>query len=132
MLAADGSTTHYMDVTNTTAKGYSGSGFHSGKNSDSSNNTARATCRSMAQAVFGSSHILTHREFKFKNIECNEHLKRDCQKNSDDTRHKWSSRLKKLIGTATKDRDEAIDRGESGFSREYIGQFLEYGNLPQK
>lgn len=66
-----------------------------------------------------------NKKFKFKNIECNEHLKRDCQKNSDDTQHKWSSRLKKLIGTATKDRDEAIDRGEPGFSREYIGQFLE-------
>ena len=66
-----------------------------------------------------------NKKFKFKNIECNEHLKRDCQKNSDDTQHKWSSRLKKLIGTATKDRDKAIDRGESGFSREYIGQFLE-------
>ena len=62
MLEANGSTTHYMDTNNTTADGYTGSGFFKGKNHDNTNNTAKATCRSMAQAVFGSGHILTHRE----------------------------------------------------------------------
>ena len=62
MLNADGSTTHYMDTSNDTTKGYAGTGFFTGKNRDNSNNTARATCRSMAQNAFGSSHILTHKE----------------------------------------------------------------------
>jgi hypothetical protein len=62
MLAADGSTTHYMDSINDTTKGYAGTGFFTGKNRDNSNNTARATCRSMAQNAFGSGHILTHKE----------------------------------------------------------------------
>ena len=39
-----------------------------------------------------------NRKFQFENIECDEHLERDAQKNSDDTQHKWSSKVKKLIG----------------------------------
>ncbi len=66
-----------------------------------------------------------NKKFKFKNIECNEHAKRDCQKNSDDTQHKWSGKLKKLIGKAIKDRKDAIARGESSFSKEYVKQFHE-------
>ena len=29
-------------------------------------------------------------KFRFENIECNQHLQRDCQKNADDTHHIWS------------------------------------------
>ncbi|MBO4368679.1 MAG: hypothetical protein J5803_01060, partial [Desulfovibrio sp.] len=36
-------------------------------------------------------------KFCFSNIECNQHLQRDCQRNSDDTGHTWSSELKTLI-----------------------------------
>ena len=64
-----------------------------------------------------------NRKFRFRNIECNEHLKRDCQRNSDDTQHEWSSKLRKLIGKAIKDRNDAIARREDSFSREYIKEF---------
>ena len=63
MLAADGSTTHYMNSANDTTGGYVGSGFYSGTNKDSTSNTAKATCKSMAQSAFGSAHILSHREY---------------------------------------------------------------------
>ena len=63
LLNADGSTTHYMNTSNTTAGGYAGSGFRSGTNADSSSNTAKATCKNKATSAFGSSHILTHRGY---------------------------------------------------------------------
>lgn len=62
-------------------------------------------------------------KYSFENVECNQHLQRDCQKNSDDTCHKWSGNLKDLIGTTIKDRNDAIDRGESSFDPSYILQF---------
>jgi hypothetical protein len=62
LLSANGSTTKYMNSSDTTEGGYVGSGFFSGKNKDNSDNTAKATCRSTIQSAFGSAHILTHRE----------------------------------------------------------------------
>ncbi len=70
LLNADGSTTHYMNTSNTTEGGYIGSGFFSGTNADSSSNTAKAQCVTKAQNAFGSSHILTHREY-FSNAVTN-------------------------------------------------------------
>ena len=29
--------------------------------------------------------------FHFQNLECDQHMERDCQKNSDDTRHQWTN-----------------------------------------
>ena len=63
LLVADGSTTHYMNTSNVTTGGYVGTGFYSGTNADNTSNTAKATCKSKATAAFGSSHILTHREY---------------------------------------------------------------------
>lgn len=62
LLAADGSTTHYMNTSNITTGAYVRSGFYSGTNADSSTNTAKADCLAMARSAFGSGHILTHRE----------------------------------------------------------------------
>lgn len=59
LLNADGSTTHWMNATNTTSGAYVGSDFYTGNNG----NTGKAQCRSMAQSAFGSAHILTHREY---------------------------------------------------------------------
>ena len=64
-------------------------------------------------------------KYTFENIECNQHLQRDCQKNSDDTCHKWSDDLKALIGSTIKDRNDAIARGESSFDQTYILRFHE-------
>ena len=63
LLAGNGSTTHYMNVTDTTQGGYMGSGYYSGKNSDNSDNTAKAQVKTMIDSAFSSAHILTHREY---------------------------------------------------------------------
>ena len=59
-------------------------------------------------------------KYSFENIECNQHLQRDCQKNTDDTCHQWSDDLKKHISATIKDRNDAIARGEGSFSEAYI------------
>ena len=64
-------------------------------------------------------------KYSFENIECNQHLQRDCQKNTDDTCHQWSSNLKTLISTTIKERNDAISRNESAFEASYIKKFNE-------
>ena len=59
LLNVDGSTTHWMNATETTSGAYVGSDFYTGNNG----NTGKAQCRSMAQSAFGSAHILTHKEY---------------------------------------------------------------------
>lgn len=62
-------------------------------------------------------------KYSFENIECNQHLQRDCQKNTDDTCHQWSDDLKKHISATIKDRNDAIARGEGSFSEACINEF---------
>jgi hypothetical protein len=62
-------------------------------------------------------------KFFYQNLECNQHLQRDLQKNSDDTGHVWSSGLKELISSTIHDRKAAISRNEANFQPEYIGEF---------
>lgn len=64
-------------------------------------------------------------KYCFENIECSQHLQRDCQKNSDDTCHKWSVNLKELISLTIKDRKDAIGRGETSFGQPYLENFHE-------
>lgn len=64
-----------------------------------------------------------NKKYCFENIECNQHLQRDCQKNTDDTCHKWSGNLKELISHTIKERNEALTRGEDSFGQAYIEQF---------
>lgn len=59
----------------------------------------------------------------FENIECNQHLQRDCRKNSDDTCHKWSSDLKELISGAIKDHNDAIEQDGASFDASCIEPF---------
>jgi hypothetical protein len=61
--------------------------------------------------------------FFFYNLECNQHLQRDLQKNSDDTGHTWSAGLKNLISSTIHDRKIAISRGETNFRPEYVENF---------
>jgi len=61
--------------------------------------------------------------FRFKNIECNQHLERDLQKNSDDSGHAWSVKYKELIAGAIHDRKIAVSHGDKCFSPEYISGF---------
>lgn len=62
-------------------------------------------------------------KFHFENLECNQHLQRDCQKNTDNTCHKWSADMKEHIGRTIRQRAEVINRGETSFDTEYIKLF---------
>lgn len=64
-------------------------------------------------------------KFLFINIECIQHLERDCQRNTDDTGHEWSKELKDLISSTIKDRKEAKERDETAFSEAYKKTFYE-------
>ena len=64
-------------------------------------------------------------KYKFMNIECNQHLQRDCQKNTDATNHQWSADLKEHIGKTIKERKDVMTRGETSFSSDYIQKFNE-------
>ena len=59
LLAADGSTTHWMNTTNITTGAYVGSDFYTGNNG----NNGKATILSSIRSAFGSAHILNHREY---------------------------------------------------------------------
>lgn len=59
LLSGNGSTTHWMNSTNTTAGAYVGSDFYTGNNS----NTGKSQCTTIINNAFGSSHILSHKEF---------------------------------------------------------------------
>lgn len=59
LMAADGSTTHWMNATSTTAGAYVGSDFYTGNNG----NTGKAQCTTKINSAFGAGHILTHREY---------------------------------------------------------------------
>ena len=61
--------------------------------------------------------------FCFVNIECNQHLQRDCQKNTDDTHHTWTIELKELISITIRKRNDAIKRGEKAFDEAVIADF---------
>ena len=62
LLNGDGSTTHWLNATDTASGAYVNMDFYKGTNG----NTGKAQCISMINSAFGSSHILTHREY-FKN-----------------------------------------------------------------
>lgn len=64
-----------------------------------------------------------NREFRFRNVECNQHLERDAQRNTNDTGHTWSADLKDLIGKAIHDRNKAKREGSTSFPPERIRQF---------
>lgn len=62
-------------------------------------------------------------DFKFANIECNQHLQRDLQKLAEISGHEWPVLLKELISTTIHERKLKQESGESSFSAEYINEF---------
>ena len=59
LVAADDSTTHWMNATDTTKGAYVGSDFYTGNNG----NTGKSQCTTKINSAFGAGHILTHREY---------------------------------------------------------------------
>ena len=74
-------------------------------------------------AMHDHNKVNYNERFFFRNIECNQHLQRDLQKNSDDTGHAWSGELKELISATIHARKLAIDGGEKHFPIEFIDDF---------
>jgi len=64
-----------------------------------------------------------NKEYSFINIECNAHLLRDLQKNTDNLQHKWSVQLKELLTKTNKERNEAMERNEDEFEDGYVKNF---------
>lgn len=62
--------------------------------------------------------------YSFSNIECNVHLIRDLQKNSDNSGHEWSKKLKALLSDANAKRNELISKNISSFEQEYLDKFF--------
>lgn len=64
-----------------------------------------------------------NQEFHYQNLECNQHLERDVQKNSDDTGHRWSSDMKEHIATTIHNMHDALKAGKPCFDENYISRF---------
>ena len=97
---------------------------HAHKNMESlDDDNVLALLTSDTKTMHDHNMVNYNKKFCFENIECNQHLQRDCQKNTDDTCHKWSEELKGYIGSAIKDRNDVIARGEKAFDDLYIKQF---------
>lgn len=61
--------------------------------------------------------------FHFQNLECDQHLERDGQKNADDTGHQWSLDMKEHTASTIHDRNVAEQAGKSCFDIDYIAAF---------
>ena len=61
--------------------------------------------------------------FRFQNLECDQHLERDGEKNTDNTGHQWSLDLKEHIASSIHDRNLAEQAGKSCFDADYIAAF---------
>ena len=62
-------------------------------------------------------------QFHFQNLECNQHLERDNQKNADDTGHSWSRELNEHIAQTIHDRKQAKEEEKTCFEKEYVDAF---------
>lgn len=78
-----------------------------------------------SKAMHDHNTVNYNSKYHFENIECNQHLQRDCQKNTDNTCHKWSSGLKEFIGHTIKERNAVIAGGGNAFDPAYIDRFHE-------
>ena len=63
-------------------------------------------------------------QFAFKNLECNVHLIRDCQKVIQILGHSWAEDFCELISSTIHERKEHIKAGIDHFSQEYTDSFF--------
>ncbi|MDR3358390.1 MAG: transposase [Desulfovibrio sp.] len=80
-------------------------------------------------AVHDHNRVNYNDKFCFRNLECNQHLQRDLQKNADDIRHAWSADLKKTISSTIHERKQMIAKGETRFPPECVEKFKEKVSL---
>jgi len=70
-------------------------------------------------------HLSTNyrKDYLFKNLECDQHLERDLQKNIQDTGHSWSKELKELIAGMLHKKYEKEREGLASFTNEEANEF---------
>ena len=70
-------------------------------------------------------HLSTNyrKDYLFKNLECDQHLERDLQKNIQDTGHSWSKELKELIAGMLHKKHEKEREGLTSFTNEEANEF---------
>ena len=64
------------------------------------------------------------KDFRYRNVECQQHLERDLQKLSDASRHRWPEALKELIQQTIHKRKDLLASGIDHFSGEEIRAFM--------
>ena len=64
------------------------------------------------------------KEFRYRNVECLQHLERDLQKLIDISRHRWPEDMKKLIKRTIHKRKQLLAAGIDHFSGEEIRGFM--------
>ena len=68
--------------------------------------------------------ISYHKGFRYRNVECQQHLERDLQKLSDVSHHRWPDALKELIRGTIHKRKQLLAAGIDHFSGEEINRFM--------
>ena len=64
------------------------------------------------------------KDFRYRNVECQQHLERDLQKLSDISHHRWPEALKELIKQTIHKRKQLLAAGIDHFSGEEIRRFM--------
>lgn len=64
------------------------------------------------------------KDFRYRNVECQQHLERDLQKLSDISHHRWPESLKELIKQTIHKRKQLLAAGIDHFSGEEIRRFM--------
>ena len=82
-------------------------------------------CLSPATTVMHDHNLVNYNDiFRFKNIECLQHLERDLTKIWDSSHHEWAASLKKLIMTTIHDRKNLIASGVDHFDSSTVVDFM--------
>ena len=64
------------------------------------------------------------KEFRYRNVECLQHLERDLQKLTDVSHHRWSTEMKELIKRTIHKRKQLIAAGCEQFPEEEVKAFI--------
>ena len=80
---------------------------------------------SEATTVMHDHNLVNYRkEFRYRNVECLQHLERDLQKLIDVSRHRWAEEMKELIKRTIHKRKHLIAAGCEGFPAEDVRTFM--------
>ncbi len=74
------------------------------------------------ETIVMHDHVITnyHEDYCFENVECMIHLKRRIMKMEEQTHHEYLKELAKLLSKTVHERNEAIEKNQECFEKEYI------------